>query len=57
MFSAARSRTADPTLRRAFCDMFTQGKVLTCEQSCSKLMKLLLEDTYQSGAHIDFYDI
>lgn len=57
MFSAARSRTADPSLRRAFSDLSTEGKVLTCEQSCSKLMKLLLEDTYQSGAHIDFYDV
>lgn len=57
MLSEAKSNTADPSVRKAFCDMSTQGQVLTCEQSCSKLMKLLLEDTYQSGAHIDFYDI
>lgn len=57
MFSAARSSTADPGLRRAISDMSTQGQVLTCEQSCAKLMKLLLEDTYQSGAHVDFHDI
>lgn len=57
MFSAARSRTADPGLRKTFSDLATQGQVLTCEQSCSKLMKLLLEDAYQSGAHIDFYDV
>ncbi|CAG14282.1 unnamed protein product, partial [Tetraodon nigroviridis] len=57
MFSAARATTADPGLRRTFSDMSAQGRVLTPEQSCSKLMELLLEDTYQSGAHVDFYDI
>uniref|UniRef100_H3DR15 Sepiapterin reductase n=1 Tax=Tetraodon nigroviridis TaxID=99883 RepID=H3DR15_TETNG len=56
MFSAARATTADPGLRRTFSDMSAQGRVLS-EQSCSKLMELLLEDTYQSGAHVDFYDI
>uniref|UniRef100_H3DQZ5 Sepiapterin reductase a n=1 Tax=Tetraodon nigroviridis TaxID=99883 RepID=H3DQZ5_TETNG len=56
MFSAARATTADPGLRRTFSDMSAQGRVLTPEQSCSKLMELLLEDTYQSGAHVDFYD-
>lgn len=57
MFSAARSSTADPSLRAALSDMSSQGRVLTCEQSCFKLMKLLLEDTYESGAHVDFYDV
>lgn len=57
MYSTAKSTTADPSIRKSFSDMSTQGKVLTCEESCSKLMKLLMEDTYSSGAHIDFYDI
>lgn len=54
MLSEARTMTADPGVRTA---LSSQDQVLTCEQSCSKLMKLLLEDNYQSGAHIDFYDI
>lgn len=53
----ARSRTADPSIRKSFVDMFAQGQLLTCEASCAKLMKLLLEDKYTSGAHIDFYDL
>lgn len=57
MFSTARATTADPGIRKSFCDMSSQGQVLTCEESCSKLMKLLTEDAYASGAHIDFYEL
>ncbi|KAM9322171.1 sepiapterin reductase a [Pholidichthys leucotaenia] len=53
----ARSKTADPSIRKSFSDMFAQGQLLTCEASCAKLMKLLLEDCYTSGAHIDVYDL
>ncbi|XP_059214506.1 sepiapterin reductase a [Centropristis striata] len=53
----ARSETAHPNLRKTFSDMFAQGKLLTCEASCSKMMKLLLEDSFTSGAHIDVYDV
>lgn len=53
----ARSETADPSLRKAFSDKFAQGQLLTCEASCAKLMKLLLEDKYTSGAHIDVFDV
>ncbi|KAM9338780.1 sepiapterin reductase a [Symphorus nematophorus] len=57
MLLVARSSSGDPSLRKAFADMFSQGQVLTCEASCAKMMKLLLEDTYTSGAHIDVYDV
>lgn len=57
MQGEARSRTADPSIRKSFSDMFAQGQLLTCEASCAKLMKLLLEDSYTSGAHIDVYDV
>ncbi|KAM9734530.1 sepiapterin reductase a [Menidia menidia] len=53
----ARSNTADPNIKKSFSDMFAKGQLLTCEESCAKLMKLLLEDTYTSGAHIDIYDL
>uniref|UniRef100_A0AAQ5ZT03 Sepiapterin reductase n=1 Tax=Amphiprion ocellaris TaxID=80972 RepID=A0AAQ5ZT03_AMPOC len=53
----ARTRTADDSIRKSFVDMFDQGQLLTCEASCAKLMKLLLEDNYTSGAHIDVYDV
>jgi len=53
----ARSKTADPSMKKSFSDMFAQGQLLTCEASCAKLMKVLLEDSYTSGAHIDVYDV
>lgn len=57
MQMVARSKTADPNLRKSFSDMYAHGQLLTCEASCAKLMKLLLEDNYTSGAHIDIYDV
>lgn len=53
----ARSKSGDAALRESFSEMFAQGQLLSCEESCSKLMKLLTEDSYTSGAHVDFYDI
>lgn len=53
----ARSKSGDAVLRKSFNEMFTQGQLLSCEESCSKLMKLLMENSYTSGAHVDFYDI
>ncbi|KAM9793648.1 sepiapterin reductase-like isoform X2 [Syngnathus typhle] len=53
----ARTRTGEMSLRKAFADMFDESQLLTCETSCAKLMKLLLEDKYKSGDHIDFYDM
>uniref|UniRef100_A0A4W6DGD2 Sepiapterin reductase n=1 Tax=Lates calcarifer TaxID=8187 RepID=A0A4W6DGD2_LATCA len=45
------------TAMKSFSDMFAQGQLLTCEESCAKLMKVLLDDNYTSGAHIDIYDL
>ncbi|XP_029921969.1 sepiapterin reductase a [Myripristis murdjan] len=53
----ARTKTADPSLRETYSAMFSQGQLLTCEASCAKLMKVLLEDDYPSGAHLDVYDV
>lgn len=53
----ARSRTGDPSLRKSYSAMFAQSQLLSCEASCAKLTKLLLEDSYTSGAHVDFYDL
>ena len=57
MQTEARSRTGDPSLRKSYSDMFAQSQLLSCEASCAKLTKLLLEDSYTSGAHVDFYDL
>ncbi|XP_059905922.1 sepiapterin reductase a [Gadus macrocephalus] len=53
----ARTLTEDDSLRNTFADMFSKGKLLTCEASCAKLTTLLLKDEYTSGAHVDFYDV
>ncbi|XP_062844656.1 sepiapterin reductase a [Trichomycterus rosablanca] len=53
----ARSNTADESMKKIFVDMHSEGRLLTCEESVGKLIKVLLEDGYQSGAHVDFYDV
>ncbi|KPP61797.1 hypothetical protein Z043_120062, partial [Scleropages formosus] len=53
----ARVNTGDPNLRSTISTMQAQGQLLTCEESSAKLIKVLLEDSYQSGAHLDFYDL
>ncbi|XP_034566256.1 sepiapterin reductase a [Notolabrus celidotus] len=57
MQQEARSSTGDSGLRKAFSDMFSEGKLLTCEESCTKMIKVLLEDKYTSGDQIDIYDV
>ena len=37
--------------------MHSEGKLLTCDQSVDKLVKLLEENKFDSGAHIDYYDV
>ncbi|KAI4871675.1 hypothetical protein NFI96_031105 [Prochilodus magdalenae] len=53
----ARSSSADPNLKNTLADLHSQGRLLTCEESVAKLIKVLLEDDYPSGAHLDFYDL
>ncbi|XP_016144647.1 sepiapterin reductase a [Sinocyclocheilus grahami] len=53
----ARSSSADDALRNSFSIMHAQGQLLTCDQSINKLIKVLLENKYPSGAHLDFYDL
>ncbi|XP_077399243.1 sepiapterin reductase-like [Vanacampus margaritifer] len=53
----ARTQTGELGLRKTFSDMFDEGQLITCEASCAKMMKLLLEDKYTSGEHVDFYDV
>uniref|UniRef100_A0A3P9NLP5 Sepiapterin reductase n=1 Tax=Poecilia reticulata TaxID=8081 RepID=A0A3P9NLP5_POERE len=53
----ARTKTADPSIKKKFSNMFAQGQLVTCEASSAKLMKLLLEDEFPSGEHIDIFDV
>ncbi|XP_065103932.1 sepiapterin reductase b [Paramisgurnus dabryanus] len=53
----ARCFSGDLKIRQSFSSMFSEGALLSCEESGAKLMKLLLDNEYQSGAHIDFYEL
>ncbi|XP_043102718.1 sepiapterin reductase b [Puntigrus tetrazona] len=53
----ARRSSGDLQLRRSFSSMFSEGQLLSCEESGAKLMKLLLDDRFRSGAHLDFYEL
>ncbi|XP_051965092.1 sepiapterin reductase-like [Xyrauchen texanus] len=53
----ARCFSGDLKLRRSFSSMFSSGELLSCEESGAKLMKLLLDNDYPSGAHVDFYEL
>ncbi|XP_077593510.1 sepiapterin reductase a isoform X1 [Stigmatopora nigra] len=57
MLTFARNNSGDLGVKNSISQMFDEGKVLTCEATCAKLMKLLLEDKYTSGDHIDVYDV
>ncbi|XP_026876383.2 sepiapterin reductase a [Electrophorus electricus] len=57
MLLQARTFTADATVKESISAMHSEGHVLTCEESAGKLLKVLLEDNYPSGAHLDVYDV
>ncbi|XP_067389688.1 sepiapterin reductase [Emydura macquarii macquarii] len=57
MQQLARTKSGDPEVRQQFLDMKHSGKLLDCSVSAQKLVNVLVEDTFDSGAHIDFYEI
>ena len=57
MQTQARCSSGDLELRDSLCSMFLQGQLLSCGESSAKLMRLLLEDDYPSGAQVDYYEL
>ncbi|XP_019408917.1 PREDICTED: sepiapterin reductase, partial [Crocodylus porosus] len=56
MQELARTKTGDAELRQFFFDHKESGQLLDCSVSAQKLVTLLLDDTFSSGVHIDFYE-
>lgn len=46
----------DPELRNRLQRLKSEGELVDCGTSAQKLLNLLQKDTFQSGAHVDFYD-
>ncbi|XP_032542842.1 sepiapterin reductase [Chiroxiphia lanceolata] len=53
----ARTETGDLEMRQYFQSLQEGRKLIDCTVSAQKLVKLLEEDTFQSGAHLDFYEV
>ncbi|KAM7335115.1 hypothetical protein ACRRTK_005592 [Alexandromys fortis] len=56
MQQLARETSKDPELRNGLQKLKSNGELVDCGTSAQKLLSLLQKDTFQSGAHIDFYD-
>ncbi|XP_020495702.2 sepiapterin reductase [Labrus bergylta] len=57
MLEEGRTRTGDSGLKKLISDLYSDGKLVACEDSCAKMMKLLLEDKFKSGDHVDVFDV
>ncbi|XP_072177508.1 sepiapterin reductase-like [Diadema setosum] len=56
MFQRMSTKSADDGLRKSLVGLVTSQKVLKPDQTAAKLVRLLEEDTFESGAHIDYFD-
>lgn len=57
MQQLARETSMDPELRSRLQKLKSEGELVDCGASAQKLLSLLQRDTFQSGAHVDVYDI
>jgi len=51
------THTANEGTKEYFTGLFTEGRILSTEESAKKLMMLLRKNEFENAAHIDFYEI
>ncbi|KAF6321776.1 sepiapterin reductase [Rhinolophus ferrumequinum] len=56
MQQLARETSVDPDLRKRLQELKKKGELVDCKISAQKLLSLLQNDTFKSGAHVDFYE-
>ncbi|KAJ3040871.1 hypothetical protein HDV00_010331 [Rhizophlyctis rosea] len=57
MQTEIRDTMPDIPLRKIYVDMHNEGKLVKPEDSARVLVKLLEEDTWENGAHLDYFDL
>jgi len=57
MQTEIRSEMPAVGLRETFSQMHQEGKLLSATQSAQKLARLLAADAFESGSHVDYYDL
>ena len=56
MYDEIMNKSDSEPVRKMFVEMKEEDKVLKPETSADKLVCILKEDSYESGAHIDYFD-
>ena len=56
MFQSIADSSYSESVRETFRGQSERGEVLTCQQSISRLMEILRDDSYRNAAVIDYYD-
>ncbi|XP_076439574.1 sepiapterin reductase-like [Babylonia areolata] len=56
MFNVVSTNTEDDSVRNWAANAKAQNELLTCDVSAAKLTAILDKKTWESGAHIDYYD-
>ncbi|RKP12904.1 sepiapterin reductase [Piptocephalis cylindrospora] len=56
MQEAVRTSLGDLEQQSTYQKMHQEGKLVTCKDSATKLIHLLLEDAFASGSHVDYFD-
>jgi len=57
IYNQAVAHTGDPELAKEFDESRKSGQILTCEQTISKLVRVLAEKKFTKGEHVDYYDV